>query len=68
MADRPGGRSVSRFLHQYGRALAGAGRPRDAAVVYMQVAVLYEGKSPRSAVEDLMSRSLKRETGEISSP
>ena len=42
VAARPGSRSVSRFLHQYGLALAGAGRPRDAAVVHMQGAVLYE--------------------------
>jgi tetratricopeptide (TPR) repeat protein len=40
-ARRPDERSLSRLLHQYGRALEGAGRPRDAAVMYMRCAILY---------------------------
>jgi hypothetical protein len=48
VARRPGPRPLDRFLHQYGRALAAEGRPRDAAVMFMRCAVLYES-SPFAA-------------------
>lgn len=45
---RVGRRDLGRFLHQYGRALVGAGRPRDAAVMFVRCATLY-GDSPHAA-------------------
>jgi hypothetical protein len=39
------GRSVPRFLERYGQALLGAGRPRDAAVMFMRCALAH----PRTA-------------------
>ena len=42
LAREPGPRSLSRFLFQYGRCLAAEGRPRDAAVMFMRCAVLFE--------------------------
>ena len=45
---RVGRRDLGRFLHQSGRALVGAGRPRDAAVMFVRCATLY-GDSPHAA-------------------
>ena len=45
---RVGRRDLGRFLHQYGRALVGVGRPRDAAVMFVRCATLY-GDSPHAA-------------------
>lgn len=39
VARDPADRSLSRFLLQYGRALSGANRPRDAAIRLMQCAI-----------------------------
>lgn len=52
-ARAPGNRDLARFLHQYGRALTGAGKPRDAAVRFMQCAVLYDDSvyAPASLLE-----------------
>ncbi|MHC5023648.1 MAG: tetratricopeptide repeat protein [Planctomycetota bacterium] len=38
----PGRRDLAEFLHQYGRALDGGGRPRDAAVMWTRCAVHFE--------------------------
>jgi hypothetical protein len=42
LAPRPGPRSLSRFLYQYGRCLEAEDRPRDAALMYMRCAILYD--------------------------
>lgn len=42
IAADPGRRSLSRFLYQYGRALLLDDRPRDAAVMFLRCALLYE--------------------------
>ncbi len=38
-----GDRDIARLLYQWGKALAGAGKPRDAAVMYTRCAVLFRG-------------------------
>jgi hypothetical protein len=52
----PDDRSLSRFLYQYGRALLGVDRPRDAAIMFMRCAILY----PRStfAVDCLIDAAI----------
>lgn len=44
----PGGYPLDRLLHQYGRVLAMQGQPRDAAVRFMQCAILFE-QGPHAA-------------------
>ncbi|MDY7108703.1 MAG: hypothetical protein SYC29_08705 [Planctomycetota bacterium] len=56
VAQRPGNRSLGRFLHQYGRALAGVGRRRDAAVMFMRGALLYDASA--SAAPSLVEAAL----------
>jgi predicted Zn-dependent protease len=41
VAEHPGNRSLSRFLHQYGRCLLAEEEPRDAAVMFTRCVVLY---------------------------
>jgi tetratricopeptide (TPR) repeat protein len=48
LAERPGHRSLGRFLHQYGRCLRAEGREPDAAVMFMRCALLY-GSSMQAA-------------------
>lgn len=52
-AADPGQRRLSQFLFQYGRCLAAERRPRDAVVMYLRCAVLYESSAfaPPSLVE-----------------
>lgn len=45
VAEAPGDRDLSRFLYQYGMALAGVGRDRDGAVMFARCAVLFGGSS-----------------------
>jgi len=42
VAGSPGERRLGLFLYQHGRALVGVGRPRDAAIMFMRCAILYE--------------------------
>ena len=48
VAQAPGDRDLSRFLYQYGMALTGVGRERDAAVMFARCAVLF-GRSSFAA-------------------
>jgi hypothetical protein len=48
IAENPGNRSLGRFLHQYGRCLVELGRQKDAAVMFMRSALLYDS-SPDAA-------------------
>lgn len=50
---RPGNRDLSRFLFQYGQAYRGAGRPREALVMFVRCAVLYpdEADAPAALIE-----------------
>ena len=48
VAEAPGDRDLSRFLYQYGMALTGVGRERDAAVMFARCAVLF-GRSSFAA-------------------
>lgn len=48
IAQNPGNRGLGRFLHQYGRCLVELGRQRDAAVMFMRSALLYDS-SPYAA-------------------
>jgi hypothetical protein len=41
VAAKPGDRDLGRFLHQFGRAYAGASRPHDAALMFARSAVLF---------------------------
>lgn len=56
VARDPGDRPLAPFLLQYGRALVGVNRPRDAAVRFMQCAIHFES-SPQ-APEALMETAL----------
>lgn len=48
LAERPGHRSLGRFLYQYGRCLRAEGHGPDAAVMFMRCALLY-GSSLQAA-------------------
>lgn len=56
VARDPGERPLAPFLLQYGRALAGVNRPRDAAVRFMQCAIHFE--TTPHAPEALMETAL----------
>jgi len=43
LSDNPGDRDLAQYLFQYGVALAGADRPREAAVRFMQCAAHFPG-------------------------
>jgi len=43
LARDPGERDLAQFVYQYGLALAGAGRPEDAAVQFMRAALHFPG-------------------------
>lgn len=53
LARRPGDRELARYLYQYGRALTGAGRPRDGAVKFARAAIEFPGApyAPQSWIE-----------------
>jgi tetratricopeptide (TPR) repeat protein len=56
LAADPGDRGMSRYLSQYGRALAYEGRPRDAAVMFLRCAILYDGS--RHAASSLIDAAI----------
>ncbi len=60
VARRVGKRDLGRFLHQYGRALAGDRRPRDAAVMFVRSATLF-GDSPYAAASLLETAIIYRD-------
>lgn len=60
VAQRVGKRDLGRFLHQYGRALAGDRRPRDAAVMFVRSATLF-GDSAYAAASLLETAIIYRD-------
>lgn len=52
-AQRPGRREIAELLHQYGSALQGVGRDKDASVMFLRCAILHRGSpfASRSLIE-----------------